>query len=85
MLQTVILEKGEACNSQTMCPGTACACRKAIVRAGVSQPSMIYVGLTSLVDYMGEMDKEAFNSTLHKGMSMSQQVDRFQVRLAASR
>ena len=45
---------------------------------------MIHVGLTSLMDYMGEMDKKAFNSTLQKGMSMSQQVDCFQVRLAAS-
>ena len=45
---------------------------------------MIYVGLTSLMDYMGEMDKEAFGSTLHKEVSMSEQVDRFQVRLAAT-
>ena len=45
---------------------------------------MIHVGLTSLMDYMGEMDKEAFNSTLQQEMSMSQQVDSFQVRLGAS-
>ena len=76
--------QGKACNSQTMCLCIACACRKAIVRAGVRQPSMIHVGLTSMMDYMGEMDKAAFNSTLHKGMSMTQQVDRFQVRLAQS-
>ena len=55
------------------------------MRAGMSRPGSIYAGLTSLMDYMGEVDMEAFNSTLHKRMSMSEQVDRFQVRLAARR
>ena len=57
------------------------ACRKAIMRAGMAQPGMIYAGLTSLMDYMNAKDKETFNSTLQKGMSMLEQVDRFQVRL----
>ena len=77
--------QGEAFKRQPICPCIACACRKAVVRAGVRQPSMVHVGLTSMMDYMGETDKAAFNSTLHKGMSMSQQVDRFQVRLALCR
>ena len=50
----------------------------------MSQPSMVYAGLTSLLDpHMSEEEKAAFNSTLHTRMSMSQQVDRFQVGLVA--
>ena len=51
------------------------ACRKAIMQAGMAQPGMIYAGLTSLMDYMNAKDKETFNSTLQKGMSMLEQVD----------
>ena len=49
------------------------------MRAGMAQPGMIYAGLTSIMDYMDAKDKETFNSTLQKGMSMLEQVDRFQV------
>ncbi len=63
-----------------------CLCLQESHSASWDEPaSIIYAGLTSLMDYMGETDKEAFNSTLHERMSMSQQVDRFQVRLAADR
>ena len=51
------------------------------MRAGMAQPGLIYAGLTSIMDYMDAKDKETFNSTVHKGMSMLQQVDQFQVRL----
>ena len=55
------------------------ACRKAILRAGMAQPGMIYAGLTSIMADMNAKDKEIFSSTLHKRMSMLEQVDRFQV------
>ena len=51
------------------------------MRAGMAKPGMIYAGLTLLRDYMSAQDKETFHSTLHKSMSMLQQVDHFQVRL----
>ena len=55
------------------------------MRAGMAQPGMIYAGLTSIMDYMDPKDKETFNSTLQKGMSMLEQVDRFQVRPIAQK
>ena len=55
------------------------------MRAGMAKPGMIYAGLTSIMDYMDAKDKETFNSTLQKGMSMLQQVNRFQVRLTSQK
>ena len=84
MLQTVIFQSGRGMqqpDNVSMC----CLCLQESHSASWGEAARHdSCGLTSLMGYMGQMDKEAFNSTLQKGMSMSQQVDRFQVRLGAS-